>query len=92
VPLDVIIAPRNDLVLSAACYLIAKSISLAEIRLEHESSVPHWRQVVDYGLKHRSASVQEAAASALKAVSKLVDCSAVLERSVPIRLFTHCWD
>jgi tubulin-specific chaperone D len=44
--------------------------------------VPHWRTVIDMGLKHRNSTVQEAAAYALAEVSKLVDCSAVVQRYV----------
>jgi hypothetical protein len=44
--------------------------------------VPHWRTIVDLGIKHRKSTVQEAAASALAAVSRLVDCSAVVQRYV----------
>jgi PIN domain nuclease of toxin-antitoxin system len=80
VPFSVIQAPRNDILLSAACYFIANSISPAEIQLEKNSSVPYWRQIVDTGLKQRNVTVQEAAARALQAVSKLVDCSAIVER------------
>ncbi|THH16982.1 hypothetical protein EW146_g3747 [Bondarzewia mesenterica] len=65
VPLDMIQSTRNDLVTASACHLIASSITLSEIRLEKESSVAHWRKVVDVGLKHRADSVQEAAATAM---------------------------
>lgn len=64
---------------AAACSLIASSISASEIDLE-KTSVPHWRKIVDIGLKSRSTIVQEAAATAMAAVSKLVDCSAVVSR------------
>jgi hypothetical protein len=79
-PLTVILSPRNELVTSAACYLIANSITLTEIQLGENSSVPQWRKIIDHGLKHRRANVQEAAANAMAAVSKLVDCSAVVKR------------
>lgn len=75
-------SPRNELVTAAACQLIATSITLKEILLEGQSSVPHWRTVIDLSLKHRKSVVQEAAASALAEVSKLVDCSAVVQRYV----------
>jgi len=80
VPQDVIQAPRNELVAAAACQLIASSISIIEIQLDHKASVPHWRKIVDVGLRHRSRLVQEAAAQAMATVSKLVDCSSVVER------------
>ena len=73
-------SPRHELVTAAACRLIASSISLSEIQLEQRSSVPHWRKIIDIGLKHRDSDVQEAAAEALGEVSKLVDCSPVVDR------------
>ena len=79
VPANIIESPRHDLVTAAACNLIAKGISSAEINSEG-TSVPHWRKVVDVGLKSKNMSVQEAAAGAMAAVSKLVDCSAVVDR------------
>ncbi|KAI0004532.1 TBCD protein [Russula compacta] len=81
-PVDVIRSPRNELVTAATCQLIATSITLKEILLEGQSSVPHWRTVIDLSLKHRKSVVQEAAASALAEVSKLVDCSAVVQRFI----------
>jgi hypothetical protein len=75
-------SPRNELVTVAACQLIASSISLKEILLEGLSSVPHWRSIIDMGLKRRKSTVQEAAAHALAAVSKLVDCSSIVQRYV----------
>ncbi|KAA1469978.1 TBCD protein [Dentipellis sp. KUC8613] len=75
--LDMIQSPRNELVTAAACNLIASSISLPEIQLVARSSVPHWRKIIDIGLKHRNPKVQDAAANAMAEVSKLVDCSDV---------------
>ena len=72
---------RQELVAAAACRLIAASISLAETQ-HAQSTVPHWRKVVDSGLKNMNVTVQEAAADALAAVSGLVDCSAVVERLI----------
>ncbi|KAI9443203.1 TBCD protein [Lactarius indigo] len=74
VPVDMIRSPRNELVTAAACQLIANSVSLKEILLEGQSSV------IDLGLKHRKPTIQEAAAAALAAVSKLVDCSSIIQR------------
>jgi len=73
-------SPRNELVTAAACHLIAGSISLEEIQLNTQSSVPHWRAIINVGLKHRSVAVQEAAAIALAEVSRLVDCSTMVTR------------
>lgn len=80
IPFDVIKSPRNELITAASCHFIASTISLVEIQLDKKSSVPHWREIISVGLKHRSQNVQEAAAAALAQVSKLVDCSAVVDR------------
>ncbi|KAG1872410.1 tubulin folding cofactor D C terminal-domain-containing protein [Suillus subalutaceus] len=62
---DAVMAPRNGLVLGAVCDLIASSLTLQEVELQEKSSVPHWKRVVDQGLRHRSSSVQQAAAAAM---------------------------
>lgn len=62
--------------------LIAASISRAEIDMDMQSSVPHWRKVIDSGLKHRNSTVQEAAAAAMSRVSALVDCSIIVRRFI----------
>jgi len=80
VPHSVLSGPRNELVSAGACTLIAHTITLAEINLGQESSVPTWRRLLDHGLKHRNASVQEAATASIASVSKLVDCSAIVDR------------
>ncbi|TFK40548.1 TBCD protein [Crucibulum laeve] len=79
---DVLMKPRNELVTAATCRLIASTITLTEIRLEQQSTVSNWRTIVDFSLKHRSKSVQEAGADAIAAVSKLVDCSSVISRLI----------
>ncbi|KAI0632121.1 TBCD protein [Trametes polyzona] len=81
VPLKTIQSPRQELVAEAACRLISTGITLPETQ-HAQSTVPHWRHVVDSGLKSRSVAVQEAAAAALAAVSRLVDCSAVVDRLI----------
>ncbi|KAI1789614.1 ARM repeat-containing protein [Ganoderma leucocontextum] len=81
VPLTTIQSSRQELIAAAACTLIASGISLSETQHAH-ATVPHWRQVVDSGLKNKNAAVREAAASALAAVSRLVDCSAVVQRLI----------
>lgn len=75
-----LVGPRNELVTAAACVFLATTITVTEIRLEKESSVPYWRKVVDYSLKHRATKVQETAATAMAAISKLVDCSGDVTR------------
>jgi len=51
-------------------------MTVTEIELGEDSSVKLWRKIVDVGLKHRSISVQEAAADAMRIVSDLTDSSA----------------
>ena len=80
IPLTVIQSSRNELVAAAACYVIANSITLAELKSGQPSQVPLWRTVVENGLKHRSTIVQEAAATAVAAVSSLVNCSSLVKR------------
>lgn len=75
-------ATRNEILLTAACDLIGASISHAEIVLQDQSSVPHWKTIVEVGLRHRNASVQESATKAFGAVSRLVDCSSDLARLI----------
>ncbi|KAG0693184.1 ARM repeat-containing protein [Suillus ampliporus] len=82
VPQDVVLAPRNGLVLAAACDLIASSLTLQEVELQEKSSVPHWRRIVDQGLRYRSSSVQQAAAAAMATTSSLIDCSPDVHRLI----------
>ncbi|KAK0503901.1 TBCD protein [Armillaria luteobubalina] len=78
VPHAVLVGSRNEIVTAAACQLIASTVTLAEISMGPSTSVPKWRQVVDFGLKHRRVPVQEAAAMAMASISKLVDCFTTL--------------
>ncbi|KAJ7288359.1 TBCD protein [Mycena rebaudengoi] len=82
IPEHVLLGARNELITAAACGLLAHSITLREIELKDKSTVPNWRKVLDFGLKHRNAGVQEAAAAAMGAVSRLVDCQAVVTRLI----------
>ncbi|KAG1772386.1 TBCD protein [Suillus occidentalis] len=72
---NAVMAPRNGLILAAACDLIASSLTLQEVELQEKTSVPHWKRIVDQGLRHRSSSVQQAAAAAMATTSSLIDCS-----------------
>jgi len=73
---------RNEILLAAACDLIGVSISHAEITLLDKSSVPHWKSIIEIGLRHRNVPVQESATKAFGAVSQLVDCSNDLTRLI----------
>ena len=73
---------RNDTLLAAACDLIGASISHAEIVLLQKSSVPHWRSIIEAGLRHRNEVVRGSAARAFGCVSRLVDCSEDLRRFI----------
>ncbi|TFK52538.1 TBCD protein [Heliocybe sulcata] len=77
VPLSTVQSSRNSLVTSAACYLVSTAITQNEI---HGSPVKHWRDIIDVGLRHRDNAVQEQSANALASVSRLVDCSELLQR------------
>jgi hypothetical protein len=77
---DAVMAPRNGLVLAAVCDLIASSLTLQEVELQEKSSVPHWKTIVDQGLRHRTSSVQQAAAAAMATTSSLIDCSLDVHR------------
>jgi hypothetical protein len=78
IPLDVVKSPRHELVTAAACRLIARAISLVEI--ESENVTPVWRQILDYGLRHRNEMVQESASMAMASLSRLSDCSSMVQR------------
>lgn len=72
-------APRHELVAAAACLLISTSITPSQIDPE-QTSVPHWRSLLDFALQSKNDAVQEAAAIAMAALSKIVNCSAIVER------------
>ena len=81
VPKNIILAPRNDQVLSAVCNLIAVSITQREVQQgQDQPLVPDWGYIVDQGLRHRSRDVQEAAATAMATMSSLMDCSVLVQR------------
>ena len=81
VPKNIILAPRNEQVLSATCSLIAFSITQQETHQAWDQSlVPNWCHIVDQGLRHRGSSAQEAAASAMASMSSLMDCSTLVQR------------
>lgn len=81
VPQNIILAPRSEQVLSATCSLIAVSITQREtLQAQDQSIVPEWRHIVDQGLRHRGNDAQEAAATAMAAMSSLMDCSVLVQR------------
>ncbi|KAF7978518.1 hypothetical protein HWV62_45689 [Athelia sp. TMB] len=69
IPHDVVTEPRNDLIMAAACNLIASSILPKDIQLDKDSESPQWRTTIDAGLRHRNPEVQRAAAHAMASVS-----------------------
>lgn len=73
---------RNEILLAAACDLIGVSISSTEITLLDKSSVPHWKSIVEMGLRHRNTVVQKSATDAFGSVSRIVDCSDDLARLI----------
>ncbi|KAL1722870.1 armadillo-type protein [Schizophyllum commune] len=64
-------AHRNELITAEACRLIATTLTLPEVELKDKGAVPHWRKVVEGGLCHRSATVQDEAAAAMASLSGL---------------------
>ncbi|KIK69557.1 hypothetical protein GYMLUDRAFT_79682 [Collybiopsis luxurians FD-317 M1] len=82
VPESTLLGARNEIITAAACDLITQTITLSEINLGVESSVSNWRKIVDYGLKHRDMAVQEAATITMGSISKLVDCSTIVQRLI----------
>ena len=66
---------RNEILLAATCDVIGVSISSTEIMLLDKSSAPHWKSIIEMGLRHRNVAVQESATNAFGSVSRLVDCS-----------------
>ncbi|TFK74799.1 TBCD protein [Pluteus cervinus] len=82
VPQDVLYNPRNETVTAAACRLLANTITPAEIEAGEQSTYPHWRKLLEAGLKHRSENVQQEAAAAMNQISKLIDCSDMIKRLI----------
>lgn len=82
IPMEALQGTRNDILLAAACDLIGVSISSTEMALLDKSSVPAWKSIIETGLRHRNASVQESATNAFGSVSRLVDCSDDLTRLI----------
>lgn len=82
VPMKALQNTRNEILLAAACDLIGVSISFTEITLLDKSSVPHWKSIIEIGLRHRNVIIQEAATKAFGSVSRLVDCSDDLTRLI----------
>jgi hypothetical protein len=80
VSFDHLKAPRNHILTAAACKLIAATLTIEEIEAGSSSSVPNWRKIIDVGIKHRNDDVQDEAAAAIGAWSRLVDCSVEIER------------
>jgi hypothetical protein len=70
---------RNEQILEATCLFIANTLSRTAIQLD-SSPTSKWRTVLEQGLRHRTVEVQEAAAIAMRNLSKLVDCSSDVQR------------
>lgn len=80
VPSIIVASRRHEIITAAACELIANGISSAEANTPSSPSAPPWRDVIDFGLKSPSTVVQEAAAAAMAAVSRLTDCTSQITR------------
>lgn len=55
-------------------------MTLTEIELKEQSSVPNWRKIIDHGLRYRLEDVQEAAANAYATISKREDLSSDIKK------------
>ncbi|KAG6918759.1 hypothetical protein DXG01_011950 [Tephrocybe rancida] len=85
IPFDILVGSRNAIVTAAACRLISITLTLPDV-LPESTSIPQWNGIVDYGLKHRLPLVQEAAAGAIRSLSRIVDCSNTVKRLVLLPL------
>ncbi|THH31463.1 hypothetical protein EUX98_g2716 [Antrodiella citrinella] len=79
IPSTTVLSARHEIVTAAACNLIAASIAIEDVEA-NPKVVPPWRKIIEFGLKSRGVAIQEAAAEAMSAISKLVDCSGAVER------------
>ena len=86
VPQKMLLSTRYELLTAATCELIAHSICKADIDASHGLSTAVWRSTINFALKSPSVVVQEAAATAMVSVSKLVNCSNDVARYVIL----HC--
>lgn len=66
--------------------MIGNAVTLSEIELKEQSSVPNWRKIIDHGLRYRLEEVQEAAATAYATISKREDLSKDIQKSVLISI------
>jgi hypothetical protein len=75
-----VLSPRNSLLTEAGCRFIANTLTKEEVEVDSKSTVPHWRKILDAGLRHRTDTVHVAAAEAMATLSSLVDCSSAVNR------------
>lgn len=79
-PANIVQSSRHELVTAAACQVIANSVSTPDLKAQQGATTPEWRKIIDFALKSRGIMVQESAADAMAALSKLIDCSPVVQR------------
>ncbi|KAJ3566930.1 hypothetical protein NP233_g6689 [Leucocoprinus birnbaumii] len=79
---ETLFGPRSGIVTAAACQLIGNAITLSEIELKEQSSVPNWRKIIDHGLRYRLEEVQDAAAAAYATISKREDLSSDIKKLI----------
>lgn len=84
---ETLFGPRSSIVTAAACQLIGNAITLTEIELREQTSVPNWKKIIDHGLRYRLEEVQGVAASAYATISKREDLSEDIKKSVFISIF-----
>lgn len=79
---DVLFGRRYDIVTAATCRLIASTFTSKRLTAKGELQAPRWKRIVEFGIKHRNPSVQEAAAEAMGRISEFQDCTQDVERYV----------
>lgn len=84
VPSQMALGIRNSLVTEAACDFISATIHKQEIDMKKKPAGVFWRSIVEFGLKHRSDDVQQAAANVMGRVTQLVECSQEISRYVTL--------
>lgn len=69
---------KNDLILEAACNIIANTLSPDALQVSEMKTL--WRDLVGFGFKSPEIPTQEAAALAMRAYSEVTDCHDEVDR------------
>lgn len=77
---------RNELILEAACKLIAGSLSREALGLSGKNTP--WMDIIRLGMNHREVDVQVAASEAMRSASELTPCDEDITKYVAF--FVEC--